>query len=147
MTLPYQSATTGKRAMDEIQKHLRQFGCSKFATGEDYDTGEIFIQFEHRGRCINMKASANGYAEAWLKENPYNRRRRCTPQEHTRKAMEIGATAIYSVLRDAIKAQLVLVEIGIRKFEAAFLADIMLPDGRTVIEELESQQLLPAPKE
>ena len=69
MTLPYQSATTGKRAMDEIQKHLRQFGCSKFATGEDYDTGEIFIQFEHRGRLINMKASANGYAEAWLKEN------------------------------------------------------------------------------
>ena len=74
MKLPYQNATTGKRAIEDIQKILRAFGCGKLATGEDFDTGEVFIQFEHKGRMINLKASAKGYAAAWLKENPWTQR-------------------------------------------------------------------------
>jgi translation initiation factor 1 (eIF-1/SUI1) len=57
MPLPYENATSGKRAIDDIQKILRSFGCSKFATGSDFETGEIFIQFDHRGRMISLKAS------------------------------------------------------------------------------------------
>ncbi len=145
MTLPYQNATTGKKAIDEIQKILRAFGCSKFATGEDFDTGEVFIQFEHRGRLINMTASAKGYAAAWLKENPWNSKRRCKLAEHQSKALEIGSVAVYSVLRDQIKGNLTAVEVGILSFEAAFLSHIMLPNGKRVIEELEHRQMLPAP--
>ena len=49
MSLPYENATTGKRALDEIQKVLRAYDCTKFATGEDFETGVVFVQFEHRG--------------------------------------------------------------------------------------------------
>ena len=71
MSLPYENATSGNNAINDIQKMLRSFGCQRFATGEDYETGELFIQFEHRGRQVQLKASARGYAAAWLREHPY----------------------------------------------------------------------------
>ena len=143
MPLPYENATSGKRAVEEIQKILRSFGCSKFATGTDFDSGEIFIQFEHRSRMINLKASSKGYAAAWLKENPYSSRKRCTKQEHEAKALEIGEVAVYSVLRDWVKGQVTAIEIGVLSFEAAFLSHMMLSNGKRVIEELNDQKLLP----
>ena len=32
MTLPYENATSGERALGDIQKLLRGFGCSKFGS-------------------------------------------------------------------------------------------------------------------
>ncbi len=146
MTLPYQNATTGQRAIEEIQKILRGFGCAKFATGEDFESGELFIQFERKSRMIQLKASAKGYAAAWLKENPYSHRRKCTRQEHEQKALDIGGTAVYSILRDWVKGQVTAIEIGVLTFESAFLSHIMLPSGKRVIEEIEDQKLLPPPE-
>ena len=147
MTLPYENSTVGKKALLDIEKNLRNFGCTKFASGEDYESGEIFIQFERLGKLINMKASPKGYAAAWLEQNPWNGRRRGSYAEHKERAIKIGNTAIYSVLRDAIKSQLVLVEIGVKRFEEVFLADIMLPSGQRIIEFCDSENLLPAPEE
>ena len=145
MTLPYATATSGKRALEEIQKILRRFGCNKFATGTDWDTGDVFIQFEHHGRMINLKASSRGYAAAWLKENPWSHRRQSTKDQHESKALDIGSIAVYSILRDWVKGQTTAIETGIMTFEAAFLSHIMLPSGRSVIEEIHSQKLLPPP--
>jgi hypothetical protein len=50
MALPYANATTGQRALVEIQNTLRAFGCAKFSSGEDFETGDVFVQFEHHGR-------------------------------------------------------------------------------------------------
>ena len=147
MNLPYQNATSGHKAMDEVQKILRGFGCTKFATGEDFETGEVFIQFEHRGRPVSLKASAKGYAAAWLRENPYTTRRRCSKAEHEMKALEIGSIAVYSVLRDWVKGQVTAIEIGILSFESAFLSHIMLPNGKRVIEELQEKNILPSPSD
>jgi len=105
MTLPYSCATTGQRALAEIQKILRSFGCSKFGSGNDWDTGEVFIQFVHQGRMINLKASAKGYASAWLRENPWTYRRQSTEPEWEQKALDIGSIAVYSILRDWVKGQ------------------------------------------
>jgi hypothetical protein len=145
MSLPYESATSGQKAINEIQKILRNFGCSKFATGEDFKTGELFIQFEHRGRPISLKASAKGYAEAYLRKNPWNSRRRVSQHEYEAKAMATGSIAVYSILRDWVKGQITAVETGILSFESAFLSHIMLPNGRRVIEELENNKMLPPP--
>lgn len=142
MSLPYENTSSGKRAIDEIQKILRSFGCQKFATGEDFDTGEVFIQFEHKGRMVHLKASARGYAYAWLKEHPYTSRTRCSRAEHEAKALNVGAIAVYSILRDWVKGQVTAVEVGMMTFEAAFLAHIMLPSGKNVIEEIRAQKLL-----
>lgn len=145
MALPYENATSGNRAIEDIQKMLRAFGCSRFATGEDFATGELFIQFEHRERMVMLKANAKGYAAAWLREHPHGPRTRSTRAEHEAKALRIGGVAVYSILRDWVKGQVTAIEIGMLSFEAAFLAHLMLPSGLSVIEHVEKQKLLQAP--
>lgn len=146
MSLPYESASSGTNAINEIQKILRAFDCQKFGTGEDFDTGELFVHFERDGRRVTLSASSKGYAKAWLKENPWNTRRNCSSAEHEAKALKLGATAVYSILRDWIKGQVTAVEIGMMTFEAAFLPHIVLPSGETVMEKLSQQRLLEPPK-
>lgn len=146
MALPYENATSGNNAINEIQKLLRGFGCTKFGTGEDFETGELFIQFEHRGRQVMLKASAQGYATAWLKEHPYSNRIRGTRSEHEARALRIGGIAVYSILRDWVKGQVTAIEIGMMSFEAAFLSHILLPSGLSVIEHVQAQKMLPRPE-
>jgi len=143
VSLPYENATSGDKAIGEIQKMLRAFGCQRFATGEDYESGELFIQFEHRGRQVQLKAGAKGYAAAWLRAHPYGPRVRSSRADHEAKALKIGGIAVYSILRDWVKGQVTAIEIGMLTFEAAFLSHILLPSGVTVIEHVQHQKLLP----
>lgn len=143
MKLPYENASSGQKAINDIQIILKSFGCTKFATGEDFETGEVFIQFEHNGRPVNLKASAKGYAAAWLKRNPWNTKRRCSGEEHNSRALTKGSLAVYSVLRDWVKGQVTAIEIGVLTFESAFLSHMLLPDGKRVIEAIQERKLLP----
>ena len=146
MALPYENATSGNNAINDIQKMLRGFGCAKFATGEDYESGELFVQFEHRGRQVQLRASAKGYAAAWLKEHPFTTRTRSSRVDHEQRALKIGSVAVYSILRDWVKGQVTAIEIGVMSFEAAFLAHLMLPSGQSVIEHLQTKRLLASPE-
>jgi hypothetical protein len=144
MPLPYENTTSGKRAIDDMQKILIAFGCNKFGHMLDIAAGELLVQFEYRGRQISVKASANGYAQRWLKEHPYSSRMKSTRAQHEAKAKEIGAIAVYSILRDWIKGQITAIETGILSFEGAFLGQIMLPTGKTVLEQVSDSKVLPA---
>ncbi len=145
MTLPYSSATSGDKALGDLQKILRAFGCNRFGSMLDDDKGELLVQFSYRGRDISVKASSKGYAQAWLNQNPYSHRKRVTKTEWERRALEIGSIAIYSILRDWIKGQITAIETGVLSFEAAFLGQIMLPSGATVMEHVEQNKVLPTP--
>jgi hypothetical protein len=142
MPLPYENSTSGNKALGEIQKLLRGFGCNKFGSMVDDAAGELMIQFEYRGKMVSVKASFNGYAAAWLKEHPYSSKMRCTKIEHERKAKDIAGIAVYSILRDWIKGQITAIETGILTFEGAFLGQILLPRGKTVLEHAQQSRLL-----
>lgn len=142
MPLPYESSTAGDRALAEIQKILRQFGCTQFGSMVDDEAKEVRVMFKYRDREVVLPASMSGYAAAWLKEHPYGSRTRCTRTEHERKAMEIANTAVYSILRDWIKGQVTAIETGILSFEGAFLGQIMLPSGKTVLEHAQGSGML-----
>lgn len=144
MALPYASATSGRNAMDEIRKTLQSFGCEKFAPMEDFEKGEVTIQFEYRGRMVMVTASARGYARAWLNHNPWSTRMRKTRDQHEKAALAQGQISVWSILRDWIKGQIMAVETGILKFDAAFLGQIMLPSGDTVHQMIEKREMLPA---
>ena len=103
------------------------------------------MQFEYRGRQVSVKASTKGYAAAWLKESPWSNRRTGTRSQYEKKAMDVASVAVYSILRDWIKGQITAIETGILSFEGAFLGQIMLPTGRTVLEHATAANLLPAP--
>lgn len=146
MTLPYSRSTSGRAAADEIRKTLLTFGCSKFAPMEDFTAGKVIIQFEYHRRLVQIEASANGYAAAWLRENPYNSRMKKTEDEHKQVALERGQIAVWSVLRDWIKGQLTAVDTGILTFDGAFLGQILLPSGETILQRATAQNLLPPPE-
>lgn len=147
MALPYSSATSGDKALGEIQKILRGFGCTRFGSMVDDGAGELLVQFEYRGKMVSVKASTKGYAAAWLKENPWSSRRADTKLQHERKALDIAGVAVYSILRDWIKGQIMAIETGILSFEGAFLGQILLPSGKTILEHVEANKLLPAPQQ
>lgn len=145
--LPYENATSGERALGELQKALRAFGCSRFGSMVDDEAREILVQFSYRGRDVSVKASMAGYASAWLKAHPHTHRMRRTKQEHEQKALDIASVAVYSIVRDWVKGQIAAIETGVLSFEGAFLGQILLPSGRTVLEEAGERQLLPAPED
>jgi hypothetical protein len=146
MSLPYEKATSGAGALDELRKILTRFGCDRFGTMTDNRAGELILQFSYRGRDVSVKASYQGYAAAWLKEHPYNpSRMRKSRQEHESAARDQAQISVCSVLRDWIKGQMTAIEVGILSFEGAFLGQILIPNtDKTILEAAMQTKLLPA---
>jgi hypothetical protein len=145
MSLPYENATSGGAALEEIRKLLTRFGCSRFGTMTDAENGELLVQFTYSSRNVTAKASYRGYAAAWLKEHPFNpSRMRGSSKDHERKALAQAEISVCSILRDWIKGQVMAIETGVLTFEGAFLGQILLENGRTVLDQVQASNLLPA---
>ena len=72
---------------------------------DDFEAHEIILAFTHRGRPIQLRASAKGWAAMYLKENPYNSRRRQSQRDYEAEVLRQGQIATNSILRDWIKGQ------------------------------------------
>jgi hypothetical protein len=127
MALPYENSTSGKAAIGEVQKILQGFGAQSFGYMEDFETGDLIVQFERRDRKVVMRANAKGYAAAWLRHHPYGARTRGTRAQYEAKALFIGKIAVYSILRDWVKGQVTAIEVGMMTFEGAFLGQYCWP--------------------
>ena len=141
--LPYASATSGTKAREETIKVLRRLGCESIGFMDDFEKQELLLQFTHRGRQVQLRASAKGWAQAYLKENPWNYSRRTGRVEYEQAALAQGQIATNSILRDWIKGQITAIECGITSFEAVFMPYMLTADGRTVMER--AAEFLPKP--
>lgn len=148
VSLPYETATAGEKAMGEIQKILQRFGCQSFGHMMDFENKKLLVQFKYKDMPISVDASSAGYAAAWLKEHPYSSRMRKTRIQHEQEAVQVASRAVYSILRDWIKGQVTAIECGILSFEGAFLGQILLPTGKTILQHVGDSKLiaLKAPK-
>lgn len=147
MGTPYATASTGASARDEITKILRRFGCESVGFMDDFDKHEVLLAFTHRGRQIQLRASAKGWAQVYLKDNPWTYRKRGSEQEYKLGALRQGHIAVNSILRDWVKGQMTAVECGILSFEAVFMPHMLTADGRPLIERLAESNMLPSPTE
>lgn len=145
-SVPYANASSGDTSRGEIMRILRRLGASSIGFMDDFDKHELVLVFVHRERQVRLSASASGWASFYLRENPWNRNRRSTPDQWRRKALDQGMIAINSVLRDWVKGQVTAVECGILSFEAVFMPHMLMPDGRTLLSAVIAQGLLPAPE-
>jgi hypothetical protein len=145
MSVPYASATAGTKAREEISKVLRHFGCEAIGFMDDFEQHELLLAFKHRGRQVQLRASAKGWAQRFLKEQPWNYNRHSTKQEWEQAALRQGHVAVNSILRDWIKGQVTAVECGILSFEAVFMPFMLTADGRPLLERV--SELLPKPDE
>jgi hypothetical protein len=144
---PYASATSGAAARDEITKLLRRFGCESVGFMDDFEKFEILLAFHHRGRQMQLRASAKGWAAMFLKENPWSSRRRDSRKDYEQAALRQGLIAVNSILRDWVKGQIMAVECGILSFEAVFMPYMLTNNGQTLIERIATMDLLPPPSD
>ena len=142
-SLPYASATSGANAREEITKILRRFGCESVGFMDDFDKHEVLLAFTHRGRQIQLPASAKGWAQMYLKAEPWTHRRRGLRIDYEQAALRQGHVAVNSILRDWIKGQMTAIECGILSFDAVFMSYMLTSDGRPLIERLSDSDLLP----
>ena len=81
MIIPYSGATSDMRAREEIKKLLTRFGCESIGFMDDNAKHEVLLAFTHRGRHVQLTASAKGWAAIYLRQNPHHYRRRATRQD------------------------------------------------------------------
>jgi hypothetical protein len=146
MNTPYANATSNLRAREQIKDVLQRFGCEKIGFMDDYEKHEVLLAFTHRGRQVQLHASAKGWAQMYLKANPHTYRMRHSWQEYEKAALQQGQVAVNSILRDWVKGQVTAIESGILSFEAVFMPYMLTYDGRTMAERIAELKLLPAPE-
>lgn len=145
--VPYEFATSGAAARDEIVQLLRRFGCESVGFMDDFEGQTIFLAFKHRGKSVQLKASAKGWAAMYLKAHPYNKNHRMGRTQYEQKIVAQGLIAVNSILRDWVKGQITAVECGILSFEAVFMPYMLTSDGRPLIERIAAMpELLEAPQ-
>jgi hypothetical protein len=135
---------SGRRAREEVLKILRHFGCEKLGFMDDDANHEVVLYFEHRGRQVQLRASAKGWAQMFLKQQPWGYRHRSSKQEYEQAALRQGHVAVDSILRDWIKGQVTAIECGLLSFEAVFMPFMLTADGRSLHERVNDLELLPA---
>jgi len=143
VSLPYATATSGDRALVEIQRILGKFGCQRFGTAVDAERGVTIVQFRWRERSVSLEASWIGYAEALRRAQPPKRRSRVSEAAQEQQRIRQAQISVCSILRDWCKAQITAIECGTLSFEAAFLPHMLLPSGERVIDRIRADKYLP----
>ena len=133
-SVPYASATSGERARGEIRKLLQRFGCETVGFMDEFAEGRLLLAFQWRGQRVQLRASARGWADLYLRENPWHNRRRCSEAEWQARALEQGMVAVNSILRDWVKGQIMAIETGLTEFRHVFLPYMVTASGETVAE-------------
>ena len=147
MGVPYAGARSGHAARDEITKLLRRFGCSSVGFMDDFEAKSVLLAFKHRGRDVQLTASAKGWATMFLKAKPWTSHHHGYKADYEQKALDQGMIAVNSILRDWVKGQVTAVECGMLSFGAVFMPYMLTSDGRTLYERADEIQLLAAPTE
>jgi hypothetical protein len=110
----------------EIERLLRRYGASKFASG--WDETRAVVNFEAHKRLIKFVLPLPP-KEDYGKTDSGRQRHNAKLQE---KAWEQGCRSRWRALALIIKAKLEAVESGITSFEQEFAVHVVLPGGGTV---------------
>ncbi len=143
--VPYENATSGAKAREEVTRLLLRMGCASVGFMDDFAKQEVLLAFTHRGRNVQLRASAKGWAAMYLKAHPWSGRSRRSVKDYERAALQQGMIAVNSILRDWVKGQVVAVECGMMSFEHVFMPHMLTSDGRPVIERMIEAKMLPPP--
>ena len=119
------TAVPVERSRAEIEKMLEKYGADSFANARDAQ--RAVVGFRASGRFVRFVLPL---------PNPEDDRFRASRRSRTisRELYEREVRRLWRALALVIKAKLEAVESGIETFEQAFMAHILMPDGKTVTE-------------
>jgi len=116
---------SAERSKAELEELLRLYGASAVASG--WTDEQAFLAFTLCGRTVRLRVPMPATSEFERTES--GRRRGATQQ---RQAFEQAYRARWRALLLVVRAKLEACSIGITTLEREFLADLTLPEGRTV---------------
>lgn len=120
-----------EKSQQDIVTLLRRYGATRIATGWDADRS--LVGFEAHGRQVRFVLTMPDRKAPEFWTTATGRRR---DAGSAAAAHEAEVRRRWRALHLAIKAKLEVVETGIAEFESEFLAYTVLPNGRTVAEEI-----------
>ncbi len=123
-----------EKSKSEIEKVLIRYGANSFGYGWDEESSAAAIHFRIANRVVRMVLPLPRQADH--ERSPAGRQR--TP-EAARAAWEQACRSSWRALLLIVKAKLEAVESGISTLEREFLADLVLPNNRTVGQFLQPQ--------
>ena len=115
----------------EIERTLERYGASQFMSG--WDAERALIAFTMCGRQIRFVLPIPDRNDSEFTETPTGKER---AEAAAYRAWEQACRQRWRALTLVIKAKLEAVESGIAVFEDEFMANIVLPNGRTVSDEV-----------
>lgn len=120
-----------ERSKAEIEGMLTRYGADQFVSG--WSERQARVQFRAVGRYVRFTIDMPDPAEERFTKDP-----RCSwrkrAEEPARKAYEQEVRRLWRALCLVVKAKLEAVSSGIATFEDEFMANIVMPDGKTVSE-------------
>lgn len=119
-----------ERTMEEIRQVLKRYEAKSFIAGEI--NNRVVVMFEAHGRRIKFECPLPDLADREFKAAVGNQFAK--KGEPLQARYEQAVRQRHRALLLSIKAKLESVESKIETFEEAFMAQIVLPDGRTVSE-------------
>lgn len=134
------------RSRAEIERVLEQHGARAFGYRYDHDQGSrALIEFRLQGREVAIILPLPERNDPEFTQTPTGKERK---PEAALKSWEQACRSRWRALRLVIVAKLEAVAVGISTLEREFLADVVLPDGRTVwqaLPDIREHIALPAP--
>jgi len=118
------------RSKAEIERLLQRYGAKEFAHG--WRTGKAVIQFGMKNRVVRFVLPLPDKQE--FARTPSGRRTRTDTD--ILRAWEQGCRQRWRALTLTIKAKLESVESGIEEFDTAFMGQVVMPNGKTISEEI-----------
>lgn len=121
-----------EKSRAEIERTLSRYGADQFLSGWEADRAMIAFRVDGRHVRINLKLPPRD-DDRFLYSHGGKRERTAT---QVFEAWEKECRRLWRALNLVIKAKLEAVDSGISSFDEEFLASIMMPDGRTVSEDV-----------
>jgi hypothetical protein len=124
------SSVSVEKSKAEIERLLQRYGATEFAHGWKETKAVVQFKMQHRYvRFVLPLPEKRDFATT-----PTGRRTRSDGD--TLKAYEQGCRQRWRALTLTIKAKLESVESGIEEFDTAFMGQVVMPNGKTISEEI-----------
>jgi len=115
-----------KQSRADVESLVERYGARKFAFGYDGDKGIATVLFELHDRRVQFRLRMPEKHK--FDYTPTGKSRATSARD---RAWEQECRRLWRSLVLVLKAKLEAVASGVETFEEAFLAQIVLPDGRT----------------
>lgn len=84
-------------------------------------------------KALEGRASIRSQAVARIKQNRWSDRRPTNRAQQAEKAPDQAKISGCSILRHWLKSQITAIDVGVVSFDCAFLGQMILQDGRSVL--------------